>query len=144
MPELVFRHLDDVPWREVKAQMHGDQRVGVHLKFMETSPRRTVIYTRYDPGLVIEEHGHSSDHVIFILKGSLMVGETDCRPGTMVLLEHGATFGPLVAGPEGTELIEFYTGDVTPVPADKDAFHALLESRGIVEVPAEIDAGRAG
>jgi len=143
MPELVFRHLDDVPWREVKAQMHGDRRVTVHLKFMESSPNRTVIYTRYDPDLVLEEHGHSSDHVIFILKGSLMVGATECPPGTMVLLEHGATFGPLVAGPEGTELIEFYTGDVTPVPADPPAYDALLESRGIVPVPAEIDRDRA-
>lgn len=143
MPELVFRHLDDVPWREVKAQMHGDRRVTVHLKFMETSPDRTVIYTRYDPDLILEEHGHSSDHVIFILKGSLKVGDTECPPGTMVLLEHGAAFGPLIAGPEGTELIEFYTGDVTPVPADPAAYDALLESRGIVSVPAEIDRQRA-
>ena len=77
-----------------------------------------MIYTSYDPDLVLERHGHSSDHVIFILKGSLSVGGTECPPGTMVLLPHGAAFGPLIAGPEGTELIEFYTGEVTPVPAD--------------------------
>jgi hypothetical protein len=137
MPELVFRHIDDVPYREVKAQMHGDRRVGVHLKFMESHPNRTIIYTHYDPDLVLERHGHSSDHVIFILKGSLSVGGTECPPGTMVLLEHGAAFGPLVAGPEGTELIEFYTGEVTPVPADVPAYEALLEERGIVEVETD-------
>jgi hypothetical protein len=142
MPEVSFRHLDDVPWREVKAQMHGDRRVSVNLKFLEMHPNRTVIYTSYDPDLVLERHGHSSDHVIFILKGSLSVGGTECPPGTMVLLEHGAAFGPLIAGPEGTELIEFYTGEVTPVPADPDAYEALLEDRGIVAVPTEFDGAR--
>ncbi len=135
MPELIFRHIDDVPQVEVKAQMHGDQRVGVHLRFMERHPNRTVIHTWYDPGMTLEPHGHSSDHVIYILKGSLMVGETNCTPGMMILLEHGAVFGPLVAGPEGTELLEFYTGDVTAVPQDRAAYEAWLDEQGIQQVP---------
>ncbi len=140
MAELVFRHIDDVPAQEVRAQVHGDRRVGVHLRFMEMSDTRTVIYTEYDPGLVLEEHGHSSDHVLFILKGTLFVGETECTPGMMVLLEHGAVFGPLIAGPEGTELLEFYTGDVTPVPADPEGYERLLEEKGIVRVPSELES----
>jgi hypothetical protein len=118
----------------VKAQMQGDRRVGVHLRFMERHPNRTVIHTWYDPGMTLEPHGHSSDHVIYILKGSLMVGETNCTPGMMILLEHGAVFGPLIAGPDGTELLEFYTGDVTPVPQDEEAFAAYLAERAIVPV----------
>ena len=141
MPELVFRHLDDVPWQEVRAQMHGDRRVAVRLKFLEMADTRSVIYTEYDPGLVLEEHGHSSDHVIFVTKGSLRIGEVDCTPGMMVLLEHGATFGPLVTGPDGAQLIEFYTGDVTPVPADPEGYEQLLASEGIIWVPSELERG---
>jgi len=139
MPEVSFVHIDDVPYQEVRAQLHGERRVGVHLKFLEMSPTRTVIYTKYDPGNLLEEHGHSSDHVLYILAGSLKVGETECRPGTMVLLPHGAFFGPLEAGPEGTELLEFYTGDVTAVPADPDAYERLLAERGIVRVPSSFE-----
>ena len=81
MAELVFRHLDDVPWREVKAQMHGDRRVAVNLKFLETHPNRTVIYTSYDPDLVLERHGHSSDHVIFIPRVPSASAARSARPG---------------------------------------------------------------
>lgn len=134
MAELKFRHIDDVDWQEVRAQQHGDRRVAARLKFMEMAPTRTVIYTQYDPGMTLEVHGHASDHVIFIVKGTLAVGDVECGPGMMVLLEHGATFGPLVAGPDGTELLELYTGDPAPEPADPEGFRALLAERGIVPV----------
>lgn len=137
MPEPKFRHIDDVDWREVRAQRHGDRHVAARLKFMEMSPHCTVIYTQYDPGMTLEAHGHASDHVIFITKGSLMIGDTKCTPGMTVVLEHGATFGPLVAGPEGTELIEFYTGDPSPAPTDPEGFRALLAERGIVQLPVQ-------
>jgi hypothetical protein len=77
--------------------------------------------------------------VVYVLEGQLRVGDVDCAPGTMVLLEHGSTFGPLVAGPEGTTILEFYTGDVTPVPEDPEAFEAFLRERGVVPVPAEVE-----
>ena len=110
--------------------MHGDRRVAVRLKFMEMADTRSVIYTEYDPGLVLEEHGHSSDHVIFVTKGSLRIGDVECAPGMMVLLEHGASFGPLVTGPDGAQLIEFYTGDITPVPTDPEAYERAVGQPG--------------
>ena len=145
MPDLIFRHIDDVPGQEVRAQLHGQRRAGVHCWFLEWSPSRTVIYTEYDPGLVLEVHGHRSDHVIYIIDGLLHVGATECRPGTMVLLEHGAVFGPLVAGPEGTKLLEFYTGDPRPVSVDPDGYLALLAQRDIAPLPhPDFDASVTG
>ena len=44
-------------------------------------------------------------------------------------------FGPLVAGPDGVTFLETYTGDVTPVPVDKEGYQRLLEERGIVRLP---------
>jgi len=135
MPDLIFRRVDGVPGQEVRAQLHGDRRAGVHCWFLEWSPSRTVIYTEYDPGLTLEVHGHRSDHVIYILDGLLRVGDVECRPGSMILLEHGAVFGPLVAGPDGTRLLEFYTGDPRPVSVDPEGYLALLAQRGIVPLP---------
>lgn len=134
--DLKFLHIDDFPEREVKAQMHGTRRVGVHLRFLEQTPTRAFNYCRYDAGMTLEVHGHASDHALFIVKGSLRVGDVECTPGMLIVLEHGAAFGPLVAGPDGTELLEIYGGDMRPVPSDPEGFAKLLAERGIVPVPA--------
>jgi len=115
-PRLAFVHVDDVPWTEVIAQLHGDRRVSVHEKFLEWNAQRMVVLGRYDAGMVIERHGHASDHLVYVL-------------------EVGAKFGPLVAGDAGALLFEVWMGDPRPVPDDKEAYHALLKSKGIVRLP---------
>lgn len=144
MAELKILRIQDFPALEVKAQMHGDRRVGVHLRFLEQTPTRTFIHCHYDPGMTIERHGHSSDHAIYVLGGSVRIGDTDCETGTLVILEKGAAFGPLVAGPDGTDILEFYAGDLTPVPADPDSFRDLLRDRGIEPVPATFTGSGSG
>jgi hypothetical protein len=134
VPEVKFLRVGEIPAVEVKAQQHGDRRAAVRLHFLEQTPDRVFIYCRYDPGMTIEAHGHASDHAIFVVRGSVTVGDVECTPGTLVVLERGAVFGPLVAGDDGTELLEFYAGDPKPVPADPEGFAALLDARGIVEV----------
>jgi len=36
-PRLAFVHVDDVPWTEVIAQLHGERRVSVHEKFINVT-----------------------------------------------------------------------------------------------------------
>ena len=134
-PRLAFVHSDDVPWTEVLAQLHGERRVSVHEKFLEWSAQRMVVLGRYDPHVVIERHGHASDHLVYVLEGELLVGERRCLPGTLIVLELGASFGPLIAGETGTLLFEVWMGDPRPVPADKDEYYALLKTKGIVRLP---------
>jgi hypothetical protein len=130
-PRLAFVHEADVTWQEVLAQRHGDRRVSVHEKFLEWTPERMVVLGRYDPGVVVERHGHKSDHLVYVLEGELCVGDRTCAPGTLIVLEVGAAFGPLVAGAQGALLFETWAGDPGPVPADKDGYYALLRERGI-------------
>ena len=134
-PRLAFVHIDDVPWTEVIAQMHGDRRVSVHEKFLEWNARRMVVLGRYDPHVVIERHGHASDHLVYVLEGELQVGDRSCPPGTLIVLEVGASFGPLIAGAAGALLFETWAGDPRPVPADKEGYYALLKEKGIVRLP---------
>src|SRR5207245_2925237 len=94
-PRVAFVHIDDVPWNEVIAQLHGERRVSVHEKFLEWNAQRMVVLGRYDPHVVIERHGHASDHLVYVLDGELMVGDRHCPPGTLIVLEVGAKFGPL-------------------------------------------------
>jgi len=134
-PRLAFIADGDVPWTEVIAQMHGERRVSVHEKFLEWNDRRMVVLGRYDPGVVIERHGHASDHLVYVLEGELLVGDRLCPRGTLIVLELGAKFGPLIAGASGALLFEVWMGDASPVPDDKQAYYALLAERGIVRLP---------
>jgi hypothetical protein len=134
-PRLAFVEAAAVPWTEVIAQMHGERRVSVHEKFLEWNEKRMVVLGRYDPGMVIERHGHASDHLVYVLEGRLAVGDRDCAPGTLIVLEVGAKFGPLVAGESGCLLLEVWFGDPRPVPDDKQAYYALLRERGIARLP---------
>jgi hypothetical protein len=137
-PEPVFVNLDEITWLETKAQMQGARRVSVRNKIVRGGPAGTFIYTKYESGMVIEEHGHRSNHIVFILQGSATFGDVECPPGMAIFLEQGATFGPIVAGPEGTELVEFYSGDPMSVSVDPAGFSALLAERGIAPLPPAI------
>jgi hypothetical protein len=134
-PELHITKLDDVEWQEVKAQLHGDRRVSVWEKYLEWTPELMVLYARYDPGMLIERHGHRSDHIVYVLEGDVTVGETHCPPGTNIVLECGAAFGPIEAGPNGALMLEIMMGDPRAVPADPDGYAALLAARGITPLP---------
>jgi hypothetical protein len=135
MAELRIAHVDDAEWQEVKAQQHGDTRVSVWEKYLEWTPDLMVLYARYDPGMLIERHGHMSDHIVYVLDGEISVGDVSCRPGTNLVLERGAAFGPIEAGPQGALLLEVMMGDPRAVPADPEAFAALLRERGITPLP---------
>ena len=64
-----------------------------------------------------------------------LVGERRCPPGTLIVLELGAAFGPLIAGASGALLFETWAGDPRPVPANKEEYYALLKAKGIVRLP---------
>jgi hypothetical protein len=106
-PALRFVHVDDVEAQEVVAQLHGDERIGVHLKFLEWTNDRMVAYTRYDPGLILERHAHSSDALIFIIDGDVTIGDRPCPPGTLIVLEKGAAFGPPLLWPNRHRFLFF-------------------------------------
>jgi hypothetical protein len=134
-PELQIVHLDDVPWQEVKAQQHGDRRVSVWEKYLEWTPERMTLYGRYDPGMLLERHGHRSDHLVHVIEGSIDVGGEACGPGTTLILPLGAAMGPIEAGPEGAVLFEVMLGDPRAWPADREGFDALLAERGVTPLP---------
>ena len=134
-PEPRFVHVDDVPWQEVKTQAHGDRRVSIWEKYLEWSPSLMVLYAKYDPGMLVERHGHASDHVVFVLSGMVRVGDVACGPGMSVVLPVGAVFGPIEAGPEGAEMFEIMAGDPRAVPADRAGFDALCAARGVTPLP---------
>lgn len=130
----VIRLLDALPPTvEVRPQMHGGRRAAVHIRVVEDTPDLRVLYTRYDPGLVVERHSHAGDEVIHVLEGAVVIGDVPCPAGATIVLRKGTPFGPLVAGEEGTVLFEVFIGRgaSATTPEDPAGFRELLKSRGI-------------
>lgn len=122
-------------WMEVRPQLHEGRRVSGRLKIIERSPERVVVYTRYDPGLLIERHSHLSNEIIFVVAGELTVGDCLCSAGTTLVLERGTPIGPILAGPEGAVLFETFDGETGHVSEDYDGFLRMLAERGITILP---------
>src|SRR5215510_3024373 len=123
-------HLDQFDWQEVRRQQHGDHTASVWEKWLEFSPRYLALYARWDPGMIVQPHGHNSDHLVFVIDGDMQ-----CPAGTHIALDHGDTFGPFVAGPNGVVLFEVMMGDPTSFPADEAGYAAFLAVRGVQQLP---------
>jgi len=130
-----FSQLDDVPWQEVRRQRHGDRTVSVREKWLDFSPRFLSLYAQWDPGMIVQAHGHNSDHVVFVIRGDMTCGDVQCGPGTHIALDQGDTFGPFVAGPDGVTLFEVMMGDPRSFPADLEGYEAFLRARGVEQLP---------
>ena len=130
-----FVHLDDLTWQEVRRQRHGERDVSVREKWLDFSPEFLSLYAKWDPGMIVQPHGHNSNHVIFVLEGEMTCGDVRCVKGTHIALDQGDTFGPFVAGPEGCTLFEVMMGDPRSFPADEDGWKQLLSERGATQAP---------
>jgi hypothetical protein len=53
----------------------------------------------------------------------------------VIALDHGDTFGPFVAGPEGVTLFEVMMGDPRSFPADLEGYERFLVERGVRQLP---------
>jgi pimeloyl-ACP methyl ester carboxylesterase len=107
---LLIKHIDDLPWHEVRIMLVDGVRSVVKNRFVDFGEHRTICHTWYDPGIALATHSHFSEELIYILSGGIHIGEVWCPEGTVIVLEPGTYFGPLVAGPEGAYLLEAFRG----------------------------------
>jgi hypothetical protein len=130
-----FTHLDRTDAQEVRRQRHGDRTVSIRERWLDFNPAYLSLHAEWDPGMIVQRHGHMSHHVIYVLEGEMTCGDVRCTPGTHIALDQGDTFGPFVAGPEGVVLFEVMMGDPRSFPADVGEFEATLEERGVEQLP---------
>jgi len=138
--EPIFRHLDDpdMGFRRVRAQRNADRSESfVREKWFSFSPdpQYLSLYAEYDPGMIVRRHGHFSPHIVFVLEGEVLVGDTHCPAGTHIELPFGAAFGPIVAGPEGCTMFEVMLGDPRSWGDEPEAFDRVLAERGVEALP---------
>jgi hypothetical protein len=106
-----IKHVDDVEENEVVRLEFADGRTAsIRERFVEALPDFLSFYNKWDPGMMQRRHGHRGHHVVFILSGSMTVGDRHCPKGSHIFLMHGDTFGPWIAGPEGCETLGIVAG----------------------------------
>jgi hypothetical protein len=135
-PRIV--HVDDQPWHEVRRQQHGPDpaaSASVRERWLDAEGGFLSLYARWDPGMMVQPHGHNSDHVVFVLEGSMTCGDVECPPGTHIALDRGDDFGPFVAGRDGVVLFEVMMGDPRSFPARQDEWRTLLAERDVTLLP---------
>jgi len=130
-----FTHVDDHEFQAVRQVAQGDRTMSVYEKWLDFSPGFLSLYAKWDPGMIVQPHGHNSDHVVFVLQGEMTCGDVVCRKGAHIALDQGDTFGPFVAGPEGVELFEVMMGDPRSFPADPEGHERFLAERGARQLP---------
>ena len=133
----IFRHLDDMPWQQVRTQRHPDGQKSVWEKWFafNQDPPYLSMYAKWDPGMIVHRHGHYDNQMVYVLAGDLMCGDVHCPTGTHIELPKGAALGPLIAGPDGVELFEVMLGDPRSFAADPEGFAAVLAEHGAEALP---------
>ena len=104
----------------------GEREMSVREKWLDFTPAFLSLYARWDPGMIVQPHGHNSNHVVFVLSGEVTCGGVVCPAGTHIALDQGDTFGPFVAGPDGVELFEVMMGDPRSFAANQEDFEQFL------------------
>lgn len=136
--EPTFTHLDDGPWQSVRAQRHPDgseRYVRDRWFVIGRDPQYMSLLSRWDPGVVVHRHGHWSHQVIYVTRGEVEIDGRRCTAGTHIDLPLGSAIGPMIAGPEGVDMLEVAMGDGRSWSADPEEFSRVLAERGIEPLP---------
>lgn len=134
-PRLRVGNVENLPWLRAREQRNGDGTESAVLNRIVASEPMFVAYTRYEPGMMLARHSHHADEVIYIVDGEVQVGDQLWTKGTVAILEKGAYFGPLIAGPQGALLFEVFNGRPERAGQDRAGYDELLAARAVTELP---------
>jgi hypothetical protein len=100
-----------------------------------------VLVTHFPPNGVLPRHYHADVFVDAVVQGTSIIDGEECHAGTLRWFPAKATYGPVIAGPEGCVFLEFYTSEAglqttLEWSTMADDLKADLTSRGI-HPPAE-------
>jgi hypothetical protein len=129
-----FRHVDDEKWQDVRRMEQGNREMLVREKWLDFTPEFLSLIAVWDPGMIVQPHGHNSNHVIYVLDGDMTCGDVHCPTGMHIALDQGDVFGPFVAGPKGVTLFEVMMGDPRSFPAPPEIYEkyeAMLDEMGV-------------
>ena len=102
-------HIDEAPcvWGQPRGVdgtlVTGSQFIGD----LETGP--WVYINSAEPNSAVETHSHTVDEVIYIVEGSLTIGDRTCGPGTVMAIEKDTEY-EFTVGQEGVRFLNIRPG----------------------------------
>lgn len=103
----------DTAWDDPSLDWDGyDERVQTAWLDMgdpDDPQRPLVMLIRYAPNIEVRPHAHACDYTSIVVEGEVTVSGRKHGVGTVRVVAAGTTYGPLIAGPEGTRLIDVFT-----------------------------------
>lgn len=131
-----YRHVDEIEWTPVQRQRNADGSESVvRERWPIMRPDFLSAYVHYEPGMVVRRHGHRSNHVVFVIDGGVWLNGEWSTPGTHVHVPLGATFGPIVAGPEGVTCWELSFGEFGGWGDENELYEREIEARDVTPLP---------
>ena len=104
MGNFIIMHIDEAPWvwgqpRPVDGTLEtGSQFIGD----LEKGP--WIYINSLGANSAVETHSHTVDEVIYIVEGSLTIGDRTCGPGTVMAIEKDTEY-EFTVGPEGVRFL---------------------------------------
>ncbi len=86
------------------------------------SPGRVFI-VKYGPTYVGRAHSHDTDYCSIVVEGSIEIARKVFGRGAIRFVKSETTYGPIIAGPEGATVIEFFPGPTGGISTGKDEEH---------------------
>ncbi|MGE4431286.1 MAG: cupin domain-containing protein [Sphingobium sp.] len=86
----------------------GEAEKASHVAFHEQGDAQSLqlFEIAYEPGADIEVHAHHEDEIIYILGGSMKLGNRTVGPGSSLFVQ-GGTLYSFMAGPDGLKMLNF-------------------------------------
>jgi hypothetical protein len=75
----------------------------------DENPGRVFI-VKYGPDYLNPAHSHDTDYCSIVIEGSITIARKTFGPGSIRFVKAETTYGPIIAGPEGATVIEFFPG----------------------------------
>ena len=131
-----FHHMDDIEWTPVQRQRNADGSEScVRERWPIIRPGFLSAYVHYEPGMIVRRHGHRSNHVVVVLDGSGWLGGVPVATGSHMHVPLGASFGPIVAGPDGLTAWETSFGEFGGWGDQPELVEREFAARGVTPLP---------
>jgi hypothetical protein len=118
MVDVIIMHIDEAPWVRGEPappgapRQHGSQLIGDFKK----GP--WIHINSVPAGYATPKHSHGQDETLFILEGSITVGDRACGPGTVVFIRKDFEYR-FIAGNKGARFLNIRPGLATMTAGGK-------------------------
>jgi hypothetical protein len=69
-----------------------------------------VFIVKYGPNYLNPPHSHDTDYCSLVIEGSIEIARKTFGRGSIRFVKAETTYGPIIAGPDGATVIEFFPG----------------------------------